>query len=169
MPCVHHSLNLFREILLDYRPDIFNLIELHTKSHKWLKWLTMHVPCMQATLDRAWQTQDWAAVDAQNSFIFNKGTSREKRAGCWSAKLGTQNWCAFTCVISPFSLWSEREKQILMHKSGVWQNCYRQSSLHSKSRGTDMENKGKDTEGERGKMGWIGRLGLIHIHYWYCV
>ena len=38
-----------------------------------------------------------------------------------------------------------------MHKSAVWQNCYRQFGLHSKSGDTDVESKWKDTEGEEGR------------------
>ena len=33
---------------------------------------------------------------------------------------------------------------------------------------TDVKNKCKDTKGERGMEG-IGRLGLTHIHYCYCI
>ena len=138
------------------------------QSWTWLKWLSLHVPCNsgQSLADPMLGSCGWR--NEEQPHFQQRHFEREV---CWLlvTKVGTQNWCAFTCVISLFSLWSEREKQILTHNSGVWQNCYRQSSLHSKSRDTDIENKCKDAEVERGRMGWTGRLGLMHIHYWYCV
>ena len=45
----------------------------------------------------------------------------------------------------------------------------RWSYLQSRNRDTDVENRCMDTKGERGRVGWIGRLGLTHIHYWFYV
>ena len=65
---------------------------------------------------------------------------------------------------------SEREKQILYINTYMWnlEKWYGWSYLQSRNRDTDVENKYIDTKGEGG-VGGIGRLGLTHIHYWYCV
>ena len=36
----------------------------------------------------------------------------------------------------------------------------------NRNRDTDVENKLMDTKGRKGKVGWIGRLGLTYIHYY---
>ena len=66
---------------------------------------------------------------------------------------------------------SEREKQILYNNAYMWnlEKWYRWSYLQSRNRDTEVENKCMDTKEERGEVAGIGRLGLIHIHYWYYV
>ena len=80
--------------------------------------------------------------------------------------------------------WSDRKPEIYIQTSqgGIWvslvsvfkppsgnpEKWYRWTYLQSRNRDTDTENKCMDTRGEGG-VGWIGRLGLTHIHYWYYV
>ena len=55
---------------------------------------------------------------------------------------------------------------ILTHICGIWKkNWYRQSCLQSRWRHGRREQR---YGGER-EVGWIGRLGLTYIHYWYYV
>ena len=51
---------------------------------------------------------------------------------------------------------------------GSEKNWYRLSYLQSRNTDTDEENKHGYQEG-RGRVGWIGRLGLTYIHYWYYI
>ena len=66
---------------------------------------------------------------------------------------------------------SEREKQISYINVYMWnlEKWYRWSYLQSRNRDTDVENKRMGTKGRSGGVGWIGRLGLTYIHYWYYV
>ena len=60
---------------------------------------------------------------------------------------------------------SKREKQMSYNTIYMWdlEKCYRWTYLQSRNRETDVENKLTDTKGE-GRVGWIGRWGLTHIH-----
>ena len=65
---------------------------------------------------------------------------------------------------------SEREKQTLYINTHMWglEKWYGWSYLKNRNRDTDIENKNMDTKwGNR--VGWIGRLGLTYIQYWYYV
>ena len=52
-----------------------------------------------------------------------------------------------------------------MHICGIWKNWYRWSSLQSRNRDTDVENKGMNTKRGKAGMAWIERRGLTYIHY----
>ena len=43
------------------------------------------------------------------------------------------------------------------------------SLQHFQSRNRDLENECMELKGERGRVGGIGRLGLTHKHFGYCV
>ena len=60
---------------------------------------------------------------------------------------------------------SKREKQMSYNTIYMWdlEKCYRWTYLQNRNRETDVENKLTDTKGE-GRVGWIGRWGLTHIH-----
>ena len=87
-----------------------------------------------------------------------------------------RNWVIFSEVDGPrvcHTEWSksERGKQMLYINTYMWnlEKCYRWSYLHNRNRDTDVEKKCKDTKEERGGVGWIGKLGLTYIRYWYYV
>ena len=50
--------------------------------------------------------------------------------------------------------------RILTYICRIWKNGYRQSYLQGRDTDTDVENGRVDAKGERGRVGWIGRLGL---------
>ena len=86
-----------------------------------------------------------------------------------------QNWIICKDMDGPrdcYTEWSksEREKQISYINAYMWnlEKWYRWSYLQSRNRDTDVENKHMDTKGEE-EVGWIGRLGLTYIHYWYYI
>ena len=62
------------------------------------------------------------------------------------------------------------EKQISYNIAYMWnlEKRYRWIYLQSRNRDTDIENGRMDTRWGGGK-GWIGRLGLTYIYYWYYV
>ena len=61
---------------------------------------------------------------------------------------------------------SEREKQILYINAYMWnlEKWYRWSYFQNRNRDSDAR---KYMYGHQG--GWIGRLRLMYIHYWFCV
>lgn len=96
------------------------------------------------------QTQDSCGCTVEQLHFQQRHFEREMLV------VGQQNWGLRTDVLSHvlshLSLWSEREKQILMHKSGVWQNCYRQSSYTAKVEADLWRTKCcKDMRGKRGR------------------
>ena len=66
---------------------------------------------------------------------------------------------------------SEIEKRTLFINIYMWnlEKWYRWSYLQSRNRDIAVENKYTDTNEGRWAVGWIGTLGLTHIHYWYCI
>ena len=65
---------------------------------------------------------------------------------------------------------SEREKQISYINTYMWnlEKWHRWSYLQSRNRDTYTEIKHMDTKAG-GVLGWVGRLGLTYIHFWYYV
>ena len=79
-----------------------------------------------------------------------------------------ETWMDLETVMQSEVSQKEKTNIILMLICGIWKIWYRQSYLQSRNRDTDLENKCMDTKGEGG-VGWIGRLGLTYIQYWYYV
>ena len=64
---------------------------------------------------------------------------------------------------------SQKEKSknhILKHICGIWKNWYRWSCLLNRNRNSCREQMHGYQEQKEGT-GWIGRLGLTYILYWY--
>ena len=71
-----------------------------------------------------------------------------------------------TVILSEIGQREKKKYYILMHICGTWKNWYRWSYLQSRNRDTDVDNKYGYQGGKVG-VGWIGRLGLTYIYYWY--
>ena len=69
--------------------------------------------------------------------------------------------------------WSKSvgEKQIWCINAYTWslEKWYKWSSVQSRNRDTDIENRCIDTKQGKGGVGWTGRLGLTYTQYWYYV
>ena len=103
--------------------------------------------------------EQWGACVFLNSMEYYSAIKRNEIGSF------VETWMDLETVIQSEVSQKEKNKyRILMHICGIRKNWYRWSTYKA-----EIENKYMDTKGERGGVGWIGRLGLTYIHHWYYV